>query len=207
MAKLVKCKTCGEEIAKSAKICPKCGAKQKKSHPVLAVLLLILMIGGLGAAVGEKDTPKKVEDADTQPTVGAEEQVQQTEFFVGDTVSLNDIEVTFVSCTKSTGQQFFKPEDGNVFLTCEFLIDNKSSRDIAISSILCFEAYVDDFSTAMSFTGTSLSDKPQLDGTVAAGRKMSGVIAYEVPKNWEKLEVRFTPDFWSNRDITFIAEN
>lgn len=25
-----KCKTCGEEIAKSAKICPKCGAKNKK---------------------------------------------------------------------------------------------------------------------------------------------------------------------------------
>lgn len=47
MAKLVKCKTCGEEIAKTAKLCPKCGAKQKKSNQVLSaigVLLLVAMI-------------------------------------------------------------------------------------------------------------------------------------------------------------------
>lgn len=33
---MVKCKTCGQEISKSAKICPHCGVKQKK-HIVLGV--------------------------------------------------------------------------------------------------------------------------------------------------------------------------
>ena len=28
--KLISCKACGQEIAKSAKRCPKCGAKNKK---------------------------------------------------------------------------------------------------------------------------------------------------------------------------------
>ena len=50
--KMVKCKTCGADIAKSAKVCPSCGAKNKK--PIykrwwlwaLVVLLLIGMAGG-----------------------------------------------------------------------------------------------------------------------------------------------------------------
>lgn len=29
MDKMTKCKTCGADIAKSAKVCPACGAKQK----------------------------------------------------------------------------------------------------------------------------------------------------------------------------------
>lgn len=41
MAKLVKCKTCGADVAKSAKVCPQCGAKQKK-HTIFGVLLVII---------------------------------------------------------------------------------------------------------------------------------------------------------------------
>ena len=32
--KLTTCKACGEQVAKTAKTCPHCGAKIKKSHPV-----------------------------------------------------------------------------------------------------------------------------------------------------------------------------
>ena len=31
-------------------------------------------------------------------------------------------------------------------------------------------------------------DKNQLDGTVAPGKKMNGVIGYEVPADWKELE-------------------
>ena len=72
---------------------------------------------------------------------------------------------------------------------------------------MSFEAYVDDYSTNMSMTGTFAADKGQMDGTVAAGKKMSGVIGYEVPADWKTLEIRFTPDFWSGNDITFIANH
>ena len=45
--KMVKCKTCGAEIAKSAKTCPKCGAKQKKSKVLGIVLLCNHMYNGI----------------------------------------------------------------------------------------------------------------------------------------------------------------
>ena len=47
------------------------------------------------------------------------------------------------------------------------------------------------------------TNQKQLDGSVAAGKKMNGVIGYEVPSGWSTIEVKFTPDFWSGKDIAF----
>ena len=205
MDKMTTCRTCGETIAKSANSCLNYRTKQKKRHPILGIILAVFGIGLIGAAInGGGNEPEKVGDVDT-PKQTQEE--QKNEFCVGDVVSLNDIEVTFVSCTESNGKQYLEPEEGNVFLICEFSIDNKSEKDIAVSSLVSFEAYVDDYSTTLSLTGTVSTDKQQLDGSIAAGKKMNGVVGYEVPKDWKELEIRFTPDFWTGKDITFIATN
>lgn len=45
MAKLVRCKTCGERIAKSAKICPHCGAKKKPGALRVIFGLFFLFVG------------------------------------------------------------------------------------------------------------------------------------------------------------------
>jgi len=43
--KLVKCKTCGKEISKKAKICPYCGERNRSPfHTVLNIALTILII-------------------------------------------------------------------------------------------------------------------------------------------------------------------
>ncbi len=39
-----KCKECGEEISSSAKVCPKCGKKQKVSGCLSAILVIIILI-------------------------------------------------------------------------------------------------------------------------------------------------------------------
>ncbi len=55
------CKDCGTEISKSAKVCPKCGKKQKKGvvRIVLGVILLMGVIGGLMS--GGDTTPTSAE--------------------------------------------------------------------------------------------------------------------------------------------------
>ena len=209
MAKIVKCKTCGAEIAKSAKVCPKCGAKQKK-HIVLGVILVIFGILLISAAIGggsDDGEPKKV--VDSTPVQSQDEdnnsaEPEKTTFGVGEQVSLNDVVVTMNNVTESNGSQFNKPTDGNTFILCEFTIENNSEKDLAVSSLMCFETYVDDYSTSMSLSALLESDKSQLDGTVAAGKKMNGTIGYEAPADWKEIEVRFTPDFWRGKDITFI---
>lgn len=50
--KMIKCKTCGADIAKSATTCPHCGAKLKKRHPILGIIIMIFGLALIGAAIG-----------------------------------------------------------------------------------------------------------------------------------------------------------
>ena len=63
MSKLIKCKTCGGEIARTAKVCPHCGAKNKYQSPSQAVgclIVLILIVVVFGALSDKKDEVKNV---------------------------------------------------------------------------------------------------------------------------------------------------
>ena len=205
MAKMVKCKVCGQEIAKSAKVCPKCGAKRKK-HVVLGVLLILVGVILIAAAFGGgKEQPKKVNDGSIQ---GEDDNNQAnknepTVFGVGESAELNDVIVTLVNVKESSGANYITPSEGNVFVICEVEIQNNSKADIAVSSMMSFEAYIDDYSTSVSLSALTSSDKPQLDGAIAPGKKMNGVVGYEAPSDWKTIEVRFKSNVWSSKEYLF----
>lgn len=62
--KMVICRNCNAPIAKNAKICPSCGAKNKKPFYTKAWFIILLVIialgirGGIGGKVGEKKDRK-----------------------------------------------------------------------------------------------------------------------------------------------------
>lgn len=217
MGETKKCKHCQSEIDKKAKICPNC--KKKQGGKLKFIIAGIVIIGIIGALGSQKDEVKKVQKDNPEVqntstgkkeepnTAEEKEEVHEevTTFKTGETASLKDVLVTLDSVTESSGSQFNKPTEGNVFLLCEFTIENDSEKDIAVSSMISFEAYCDDFSVSQSLGGLlEKGNKSQLDGSVAAGKKMNGVIAYEVPADWKELEINFTPDFWG-KEITFTA--
>ena len=203
--KMSVCKHCGAEIAVSAKMCPQCGGGNRKpgyKRGWFIALCVIVVIAAVSSCGGD-DGPSKV--GDVSADVSVSEITKQTRFAVGEKVELKDVVVTLKKVTESTGANFMEPEQGNVFLICEFDIENNSSEEIAVSSMLSFEAYVDDYAASLSLVGMASSDKPQLDGSVAAGKKMTGVVAYEASKEWKEIEINFTPNVWSNQDIVFFA--
>ncbi len=129
-------------------------------------------------------------------------------YSVGETAELKGVQVTLVAVTESKGSSFNTPSDGNVFVLCEFEITNNSDKEISVSSMVSFEAYCDDYTCTYSLAALiEKGDKNQLDGTVAPGKKLNGVIGYEVPTDWSELEVVFTPDVLSDKNITFVASN
>lgn len=205
--KLIKCKSCGADIARSAKTCPHCGAKNKKKT-ALGIILVIVGVLLISAAFGGvEDKPQKVKNGSqssgnsvTETTVTKNE-----EFTVGDAVVMNDITVTLVNVSENNGGNYMTPSEGKVFVVCEFEIENNSSKDIAVSSIMSFEAYIDDYTTNMNLSAMLSTNQAQLDGTIAVGKKMKGVIGYEADPDWSTLEIRFTPDFWAGKDIIFTA--
>lgn len=203
------CKNCGKEIDDKAVVCPGCGVpvekekKKKKKHPILGTIILIFGIIIIIAAIsGGGDEPEKVGENNVSETVASTKSNNET-FGVGDIVALNDVNVTLVDVSENNGGNYMVPADGKVFVVCEFEIENKSDKDIAVSSIMSFEAYIDDYSTGMNLSAMLSTEKTQLDGTVAAGKKMNGVIGYEADAGWESIEIRFTPDFWAGKDIIF----
>ena len=189
--------------------------KLKKKKPALIAVSVIFIILAVIACSG-KDEPQKVET--TTSTQNVETSATQSEneadteskntFSVGETAELKGVNVTFVGVTESSGSGFNTPTEGNVFAICEFEIENNSDKEITVSSMMSFEAYCDDYTCTLSLGALmEKGNKNQLDGTVAAGKKFNGVIGYEVPTDWQELEIIFTPDFWSGKDITFIAAN
>lgn len=66
MAKLIRCKCCGGEVASNCKVCVHCGAKMPKSAKGCAILLLIVFVVALIAAISPQkekspERPKKPE--------------------------------------------------------------------------------------------------------------------------------------------------
>lgn len=183
------------------------GTKKKKKWPLVAGVIVALII--VAACVGGGEGAKKIGDSsDGSNSSASVTSTEQSKFAIGDVVELNGVQVTLVGVTESAGAQYLEPAEGNVFLLCEFEINNQSSKDIGVSSIMSFEAYCDDYSISESFTAETVAvndGKKQLDGTVAAGKKMNGVVGYEVPKDWKKLEVTYSPDYWGSKSITFEA--
>jgi len=214
MQETKKCKYCKSEIDKKAKVCPHC--KKQQNGIVKFIIIGIVAIFIIAAITSEGNGPKLAETSNstksdnksvaTDKSEATQTPVpEKTTFAVGETAELKDIQVTLVSVTESEGSDFNKPDDGKIFALCEFEIENNSSKDIAVSSIVSFEAYCDDYTISQSFSALLESDKNQLDGSVAAGKKMNGVIGYEIPADWSELEIKFTPDFWSRKDIVFVA--
>ncbi|MCD8375573.1 MAG: DUF4352 domain-containing protein [Oscillospiraceae bacterium] len=94
VAKMVKCKTCGADIAKNAKVCPQCGGKVNRMTPgvaaaiciiiVVAVILIVAVIassssgdetGGVEQTAGQSGTTASEE---TQTADGGESEDTRT---------------------------------------------------------------------------------------------------------------------------------
>lgn len=197
-----RCGSMGEKMC-TRKACRNQITKKARSR-VAATIIFVILIAMAVTACGNNVPANNAGNSQTQ-TTGKD---GNEAFGIGEVAETKNIKVSMVSVTESTGSEFNKPADGNVFVLCEFEITNDSDSELSISSMLSFTAYCDDY--ACSYSLGALMEKGnsnQLDGTVAAGKKFKGVIGYEVPVGWEKLEVHFTPDIWSQDTLVFAAAN
>ena len=186
------------------------GLKTKKqakrpSGCLTALIVFLCLFGFIGAAFASCGSSSKPEKVGTSVS-SSQQPPQQSDsgpetFGVGDQVVLDGVAVTLLSVTENSGQNYVSPDDGKVFVLCEFEIENNSSRDIASSTMLSFESYIDGYTTSLSLTAMMSSDEPQLDGTIAAGKKMKGVVGYEAPQDWSEIEIRFSPSFWGSEIV------
>lgn len=217
------CDNCGAKVQDGTKFCPSCGAEMNHANArptpkpkvsgstwtkILCIVALIAIVNVL--RISKEDSPKKerltvqeVVALRTEPTTSPTEPESYT---VGDTIKFQEYQITFVGVTESEGAGFASPTDGKVFVLCEFEIQNISDKDVTITSLGMFEAYVDDYLTSFDLPATLSSEKGDISGTIAPGKKTAGVVGYEANKGWNEIEIHFEPHLFSSSEIIFAYE-
>ena len=92
------------------------------------------------------------------------------------------------------------PKSGNKIVCLSFSVENVGSTDRHIS-YFDFECYADDAAAEAYYV---VDDG--LSATISAGRKASGNVYFEVPKDAQSIEVEYETDFWSGNKAIFVVK-
>lgn len=130
MAKLITCKTCGKEVAKSAKKCPHCGARlkmgffQKALIGIGAFIVLIIVIVAASSGGNKPSTPST-----NAPSTGTTKPLSNTGVSSDVTIKVNGVE------TKSTvGGQYNSEKAQGVFKIVNLSITNGQKDAITLNA-------------------------------------------------------------------------
>ena len=207
------CKYCLEEIAKSAKRCPKCGGKL--GIPIWAKALIIVVII-FGCIVGcfynlsnaVNDTVNTVNDAIEDTKNSYKDINGKTSFKINETFQnkYEKITMTEVNTNVTDYNEYLGPKDGNKIIALKFEIENISDdNDALYVSNLSFNAYADGVAVDSYLYGND--NYNYLSATVGKGKKAVGYALYEVPQNAQKITIEYNADFWTDGNaIEFIVQ-
>ena len=165
---------------------------------ILCCVLSLIIVACCTACISE--------DAPTKQTgeVGNSSVKKEETFGLNDTAAFKTLKFTATEIKESSGETFFTPDDGNVFVGIKFTIENISDEEQTVSSLLLFEGYADDVKCDYSFSAVSAFDGGTLDGSLAAGKKLVGWYALEVPENWSTIELDVQSTWLSSKSAKFV---
>lgn len=135
---------------------------------------------------------------------------EEKTYGVGEVAETDGISIELINVLQSKGNDLFGyiPTEGNEYLIFELTFDNQSEEELYLSTIMCFKCWCDDtlYNISLDAQGVALfAGKYQLDGVVKPGEKLSGIVGYEVPNNWEEVKLEFSKDIILGEKITFAV--
>lgn len=187
---LVPCKTCKQEVAKSAKKCPHCGAKLRMGFMMkgflflVGLIVLIVIISNLGG--GSKDEPTTGSSSNTPKTEAPASPETLSNEGTSSNVSLRVDK--FETADKVGDNQFSEAKAQGVFKVVTLSIKNGQKDVITVdsNSFKLFDKEGREFSTSsdgqMAFMGNDKMKALFLE-QVNPGIEVQGVLVYDVPKD------------------------
>ncbi|MGL5149864.1 MAG: DUF4352 domain-containing protein [Clostridium sp.] len=207
MAKLISCESCGQEVYRGA-ICQKCGKDTRsflEKHKIIIGVLIFMIIGAIGvigivskgSAVDEENTSESyVEDSGNQEVISEENK----SYNIGDTIELECMNLIVNRVYTVEGNEISTPKEGNEYIAVDCTVENTSSKDIGVSSLMMFKVVDSDGRKCdYSMEGLVAAKVGQLDDNVEPGKKLTGVYVVEVPIGTTGLELEFTEVFISEK--------
>ncbi len=142
------------------------------------------------------------ESTDKAETEKEENTVDESkkEFYVGDVLSANGLEITYVKSGYYTSDNdFTQPAEGKKVISLDFYCENTGSSDQNISSF-DFSCFADGYDCQAYYGADSIS------ATLSSGRTVSGSIFFEVPEDATAIEVEYEVNWISSERVKFIFE-
>jgi hypothetical protein len=132
---------------------------------------------------------------------------KKADLTIGDIGVLEDIEISVTSMEEYVSEnQYIKPEKGNMYIKVALTAKNNSKNDVkTISGYWDFDSYADD-ETAEQAASSVFDDDKFFDGTISPGKKLTGYLIFEVPKDTEKFEIQYRPSWYDNDYISFAGK-
>ena len=193
MSKMIKCKTCGADIAHNAKSCPQCGAKNSKPFYKkwwvwgMALIVIIAVSSNSGNKSGNNNTANSVTNNTT--TAGNNTDIQ-TLYSVGETITTDKFEITInnIQTKESVGGKYSPKEasDGGIYVCVDYEYKNISNQPI--SSFSCPKiklkdsndvSYDSDLSATMHYSTETKPDNKALSD-LNPGIKVSDSDGFEI---------------------------
>lgn len=203
------CKSCGAEIAQSAKTCPHCGAKNKKPFYKAVwfwVVIIIVLIIALSPGGSEEPNTDPIDTGKTT-SQGTNEETIKTEYVPGDVFNDGYIKVEYVS--SSTDYTDISPyadvPDGYKVVAATFNFENVADDDQYVD-FTQFECYADDVSCE-SFYSISDDSYFGFTETLSSGKKaLNKSVYYTVPENAESIVIEYEPNFILEEKFIFVIK-
>ena len=200
--KAKKCKHCQEEIAKNAKICPKCGGRfGLPAFAKIIIIIVIIFACVIGCVKGCSDSVDEV--AKSYKDVNGKTSFKINETFQN---SYEKITMTEVNTNVKEYSEYFGPKDGYKIIAAKFEVENiNNEQDELYVSSLSFNAYADGVAVDSYFYGDDTYN--DLSATIGKGKKTVGYVLYEVPKNASEIIIEYCADFWTDgNNIEFVVQ-
>lgn len=168
---------------------------------ICSVLLTILILGVFTCfALGSGSDDSSVSSGDGASATAPQSE-QSLTANVGDTLTTETLKITYTACEDFTGySQYTAPKSGNKIVRLSFSVENIGSSDRFIS-YMDFKCYADDVAAESYYFADD-----ELSATISSGRKTTGCVYFEVPKDAQSIEVEYETDFWSGNKAIFVVK-
>ncbi len=188
------CKYCKSEIPADAKVCPNCRKKQGMKIWQM-VLILIVVIGIIGAVAGGGNEQPASKDSESQKEASATEEKtekpeEKTEFLQSETVTFKDVDFTVTNVEKTTGSKYDTVKEGYEYVIVGIKIENKSDEKISYNTFDWKMENSNGQEVDTAFT-TVNTDTALNSGDLNVGGVVEGTLVFEEPQDDAGLKLNY----------------
>jgi len=118
---------------------------------------------------------------------------------IGDPVKAGNLIFTVNSTRTDKGGDIIKPGEGKIYYIVDVTVENTGDKSENVSSLLMFKLFDSDgYNYSVTFGPET---KGQIDGEIAAGRKLRGELVFEIPEDAMGLELEIDPTIFGSGKI------